>query len=462
MEARQTIDAESIRFAAFVLDVPAEYLQQLLIDPSKGDKSGQPLPAPAEASQSATSQSHFADDELQRITFSDGIEEAYIASVGAKNDVSNWQVCSTLPTLQQTSLESQSNDFVAHHDQLNAQYITPFASQKQTHEKQLAPSARPNPASLQRPSHDGSSSHRSNFVPIAMPPSTGSRSSREEFLPKKNSPSRIRDLVELVGTQEPCSSTWTLPRYLFSRRWQSMDLVDITTWSSFETKEIAISQIFLDAPLKLTVREFTPMDGDMLEETWKSGDSTIVHSLPRYAIVEMNEAACTIGSFIDKSIGAYITAMVDGPDNLLWCTYMMAFKQVSTAQLTLFVLLHGCALVTRRDAETATQYGLTQPYANPKSIQAHQSGAQTMLAHWHYVDKGLKPFQMALTSEGLKEVAKRANLNPEQTDLVRTTATWIRDQGSSIQAMKTTRAFGHNLYWIVQMFEEGCEPGPTA
>ncbi|PMB68509.1 hypothetical protein BM221_005088 [Beauveria bassiana] len=304
-----------------------------------------------------------------------------------------------------------------------------------------------------------------------------------------------------------------------------MDLVDITTWSSFETKEIAISQIFLDAPLKLTVREFTPMDGDMLEETWKSGDSTIVHSLPRYAIVEMNEAACTIGSFIDKSIGAYITAMVDGPDNLLWCTYMMAFKQVSTAQtveeqillrdcfrlwvsclmtsypnhivgherlgsdkirdplsqhfgmtpipllmvaqmecihytkflrplskkvldslqdlvlsskkrqkawftiyLTLFVLLHGCALVTRRDAETATQYGLT-PYANPKSIQAHQSGAQTMLAHWHYVDKGLKPFQMALTSEGLKEVAKRANLNPEQTDLVRTTATWIRDQG---------------------------------
>lgn len=113
-----------------------------------------------------------------------------------------------------------------------------------------------------------------------------------------------------------------------------MDLVDIATWTSTEIKEVTISQIFLDAPFKLMVREFSPVEGDMLEEVWKSGDVTVVYKLPRFAIVEMEEAAGTIGSFIDRNIGQYITAVVHGAENLLWCTYFMAFKQISNAHVS--------------------------------------------------------------------------------------------------------------------------------
>src|SRR6202034_126681 len=38
------------------------------------------------------------------------------------------------------------------------------------------------------------------------------------------------------------------PYQLFSKRWQTMDLVDITEWASAETKTIELTQVFLHAP----------------------------------------------------------------------------------------------------------------------------------------------------------------------------------------------------------------------
>lgn len=65
------------------------------------------------------------------------------------------------------------------------------------------------------------------------------------------------------------------PAQMFSKRWQSLDMVDINTWASTEVKRICLSQVYLDAPYKLEVRQFQPVEGDMLEEKWTTKDGVM-------------------------------------------------------------------------------------------------------------------------------------------------------------------------------------------
>ena len=66
-----------------------------------------------------------------------------------------------------------------------------------------------------------------------------------------------------------------------------------------------------------------------------------------------------------------------------------------TVYLTLFVLLHSCAMLTKRDEEYARQMNFESKYANPRAINALQKGAITLLAHFHGVVGGPAPFRLA-------------------------------------------------------------------
>ena len=68
-----------------------------------------------------------------------------------------------------------------------------------------------------------------------------------------------------------------------------------------------------------------------------------------------------------------------------------------TVYLALFVLLHSCAMITKRDAEYARQNNLKEKYANPEAVKEHQKGAITLLAHFHGVLGGPVPFGLAGT-----------------------------------------------------------------
>lgn len=103
-----------------------------------------------------------------------------------------------------------------------------------------------------------------------------------------------------------------------------MDLVDITHWRSYEIKTIEVTQIFLHAPYSIEVREFIPLEGDMLEEKWTDGDVTKSHRIPPYALADMKKTAQTMRSFLDKNIITYVKGTTGSLDLLLWNTYQMA------------------------------------------------------------------------------------------------------------------------------------------
>lgn len=119
-----------------------------------------------------------------------------------------------------------------------------------------------------------------------------------------------------------------------------MELVDITDWASDETKTITVSQIFLDAPYEVKVKEFIPVQGDMLVEQWNSGGVVKSHKIPRYALADMEETARMLQKFIDKSVANYILGALaprnsgKTEDELLYQTYMGAFRHVHEAKVS--------------------------------------------------------------------------------------------------------------------------------
>jgi len=133
-----------------------------------------------------------------------------------------------------------------------------------------------------------------------------------------------------------------------------------------------------------------------------------------------------------------------------------------TIYYVMFVLLHGCAMTTRRDAETARQYEMKTHYANPDSIKAHHSGAQTMLAHFHFLNKGVLPFALPHTPEGKQELAKAANLTDEQVEFVWRTSNFLKDpkRVARIRFARETAAVGDDLYWVSMLFDEEWTPSP--
>lgn len=103
-----------------------------------------------------------------------------------------------------------------------------------------------------------------------------------------------------------------------------------------------------------------------------------------------------------------------------------------TVYLTLFVLLHSCAMLTRRDSEYARQMNLETKYANPGAIRAHQKGAITLLAHYHTVLGGPRPLGLA-ASGGLKSVRNAWNFSEEQEAFMRETYLRTSVMGESLQ-----------------------------
>ncbi|KKK23873.1 hypothetical protein AOCH_002910, partial [Aspergillus ochraceoroseus] len=349
------------------------------------------------------------------------------------------------------------------------------------------------------------------------------------------------------------------PCQLFSRRWQSMDIVNITDWGSTETKTITLSQIYLDAPYTVSVRQFVPVEGDMLEFKWMSGSVVRHHRVPAYALADMEEAAKTLVDFTSYYIPHYILQTVGRLDLLIWGTYYFAFhyqkkaktpreqklihnclrfwvacrktshperiyssenhggdivndpgspfynvvpmppimiaqmecimytkvlRPISqqllsdmkdlimenkrenwlTTYLTLFILLHSCAMLTRRDWETARQFNLKDEYANPMSIQGMQNGMHILLAHFHYLNKGVSPFHMTYDEKALRELASAAELDKEQLEFIKFTSGLVKTPGRDtyVANIRANRDFGDHLYWVSQLYDSEWKPGPTA
>lgn len=100
-----------------------------------------------------------------------------------------------------------------------------------------------------------------------------------------------------------------------------------------------------------------------------------------------------------------------------------------------------------------------------------------MLAHFHFINKGVIPFSLPHNVAGKQELAKAANLTDEQVSFVWRTATLAHDpergmfpstsslvrfltspQVARMRYVRERGLVGHDLYWVSMLYDKEWVP----
>ncbi|CAK7219571.1 hypothetical protein SCUCBS95973_003860 [Sporothrix curviconia] len=89
-----------------------------------------------------------------------------------------------------------------------------------------------------------------------------------------------------------------------------------------------------------------------------------------------------------------------------------------TTYLVTFILLHNAALVIKHDASYAKKHGMQRRFAREDKVQQYYTGAITLLAYFHYCNKGAFPFTETARD---RDICNVANLDEEAMEFVKFT-----------------------------------------
>lgn len=115
-----------------------------------------------------------------------------------------------------------------------------------------------------------------------------------------------------------------VPGLFWSRRWATMEMIDVSTWADLDIRRIEITQDFSPNPIVLSVRKFIPIDGDKLSREWKYAGKRMEVSVPPYAIYSLKEAERRYRDYILKEGMHFFIKTLDRNDALVFDTYTMA------------------------------------------------------------------------------------------------------------------------------------------
>ncbi|KAK4449695.1 hypothetical protein QBC34DRAFT_298813 [Podospora aff. communis PSN243] len=375
-----------------------------------------------------------------------------------------------------------------------------------------------------------------------------SRRSRVQGLPC------MRDGVtdaELVDHPDCPRKTWT-------RRWNGMDMVDISRWASKTIRTINITQFvprsdgvrIITYPVE--VRQFVPeLPGDALSRKWKFDGVEESYDCEPYGIADMEKTGATMKKVVEDSILDSINFYIRGKDTLLRKTYLMAYQYselpnlrqeerdllkavlrlwtasrmesrsdyishgdtlgmkphdcqkncpntnliltppVFSAQmeiimtsmvlrptkkevlrllrdliheqqrqswftiyLSLFILLHSCALLTAANVQRALKQGKVsfRPVLDNKVMEKLHHGAAILLACFHHCNKGSHPFTMDWTSPNDTSLGE---FTEEQRAFMQDLCVMIdnEDQSRTFKKIRKERTVDHEYYFVAQMYE---------
>jgi len=129
-----------------------------------------------------------------------------------------------------------------------------------------------------------------------------------------------------------------------------------------------------------------------------------------------------------------------------------------TIYLCMFILLHSCALLSAGDEKKARKQGLAHRFFRQSLVEGLHNGSKILLAYFHYCNKGSHPFMVDWESP---EQRAKAELNAEQVEFMKTTAVEIKKRAPVFQKIREDRDFGHELYFLAQLYDHDWKPVHT-
>lgn len=118
-----------------------------------------------------------------------------------------------------------------------------------------------------------------------------------------------------------------VPGFDWTQRWPDLKLKDISHWASTETRLIRTTEGYSLVPLELKVREFVPVEGDVLKRYWcVDGGIKKSVSVPCFAISDVNAAQKAYKDYINRGGAEFFKGWLHGRNELLLKTYGAAIE----------------------------------------------------------------------------------------------------------------------------------------
>ncbi|KAK0747949.1 hypothetical protein B0T21DRAFT_406507 [Apiosordaria backusii] len=135
-----------------------------------------------------------------------------------------------------------------------------------------------------------------------------------------------------------------------------------------------------------------------------------------------------------------------------------------TTYLVTFILLHNLGLVTRHDAAYARKHGMRRHWAREDSVKEYEIGANTLLAYFHYCNKGIYPFSAECRDADLRSLAE---LGDDAIELVHYTRQYVMQQKAQWEDLwkgegdwkdMGLKRYENEYYYVSQLFEQNWQP----
>jgi len=126
-----------------------------------------------------------------------------------------------------------------------------------------------------------------------------------------------------------------------------------------------------------------------------------------------------------------------------------------TTYLVTFILLHNIALITKHDADYARKHGMKRRFAREDNVKEYNVGANTLLAYFHYCNKGIYPFSGECKDQDLQSLAE---LDDEAMKFVKYTRQFASDHSRQWEDVWHEENFEDEYYYVSQLFEQNWQP----
>ncbi|KAK3341164.1 hypothetical protein B0T25DRAFT_464856, partial [Lasiosphaeria hispida] len=126
-----------------------------------------------------------------------------------------------------------------------------------------------------------------------------------------------------------------------------------------------------------------------------------------------------------------------------------------TTYLVTFILLHNIALITKHDADYARKHGIKRRFAREDNVKEYNLGANTLLAYFHYCNKGIYPFSAECKDQDLQSLAE---LDEDAMLFVKYTRQFASKNNRHWEDLWHEENYESEYYYVSQLFEQNWQP----
>ncbi|KAK3394467.1 hypothetical protein B0H63DRAFT_499022 [Podospora didyma] len=126
-----------------------------------------------------------------------------------------------------------------------------------------------------------------------------------------------------------------------------------------------------------------------------------------------------------------------------------------TTYLVTFMLLHNLALITDHDAQYAKKHEMQRRWAREQNVKEYNLGANTLLAYFHYCNKGVYPFSSECKDHELQGLAE---LDLNAINLIKETRRVALNHKRYWETLWREEKYEDEYYYVSQLFEENWQP----